>query len=211
MKSKILTITFSLALLLSCTVSRNAPLFKDYGDVDKESCLLYVVRGSSMYGSAVPWSLIVKKQNQYNEKFVNDFQIDGIYQKSYTPIVLKANTLYTISFGSTIVMFSGTPNSQSIYKLSGFKVQTAVIKGNSLMRSDNQSVFYFKEEQINEWANTIKQAESYTNLSAKKSLLDAKFEILVPQKNSPLYDELKTLRISGKRALSVVPTLNKHF
>lgn len=211
MKSKILVILFSLALLFSCTVSRNAPLFKDFGDVDNENCLLYVIRGSSLYGSAVPWSLIVKKQNQYNGKFVNDYQIDGIYQKSYTPIVLKSNTLYTISFGSTIVMFSGTPNSQSIYKLSGFKVQTAVIKGNSLMRSGDQLVFYFKEEQINEWANTIKQAESYTNLSAKKSLLDAEFEILVPQKNSPLYNELKTLRISGKRALSVVPTLNKHF
>ncbi len=211
MKSKISTILFSLVLLLSCTVSRNAPLFNNYGEVDKDSCVLYIVRGSSIYGGAVPWSVIIKKHNQSNGKFVNDFQIDGVYQNSYTPLVLKSNTLYTISFGSTIVMFSGTPNSQSIFKLTGIKNQTAVIKGNSIMRSDDQYVFNFKKEQIYEWDNTIKQAESYTNLSAKKSLLDAEFEILVPQKNSPLYDELQTLRISGKRALSVVPTLNRNF
>jgi len=211
MKSKIITILVLSVLLFSCTVSRNAPVFKDYGEVGKDKCILYIVRGSSFYGGAVPWAVIIKKHNQNSGKFENDFQINGVYQNSYTPLALKSNTLYTISLGSTIVMFSGTPNSQSIFKLTGLKDQTAVIKGNSLMRSGNQSVFFFKKEQISEWANTIKQAESYTNLSAKKSLLDAEFEILVPQKYSSLYEELKTLRISGESSSYVDRTLNRNF
>jgi hypothetical protein len=208
---KIITPLVVTILLFSCTVSRNAPIFKEYGDVKKEKCVLYLVRGSSFYGGAVPWAVIIKKFNPNSGKFENDFQINGVYQKSYTPLVLKSNTLYTISVGSTIVMFSGTPASQSIFKISGLKEQTAVIKGNSLMRSDDQSVFYFKKEQLYEWANTIKQAESYTNLSAKKSLLDAEFEILVPQKYSSLYEELRTLRMSGESSLYVDRTFNRNF
>lgn len=211
MKSKILTTLVLSILLFSCTVSRNAPIFKDYGDVEKDKCVLYIIRGSSFYGGAVPWAVIIKKYNQNNGKFENDFQINGVYQKSYTPLVLKSNTLYTISVGSTIVMFSGTPNSQSIFKITGLKEQTAAIKGNSLMRSDDQSVFFFKKELIYEWANSIKQTESYTNLSAKKSLLDAEFEILVPQKYSSLFEELRTLRISGERSTYVDRTLNRNF
>lgn len=211
MKSKITTILVLSILLFSCTVSRNAPLFKDYGEVKKDQCVLYVVRGSSFYGGAVPWAVIIKKYNENIGKFENDFQVNGVSQNSYTPLVLKSNTLYSITFGSTIVMFSGTPNSQSIFKLTGLKAKTAAIKGNSLMRSDNQSVFFLKKEQIYEWANSIKQAESYTNLGAKKSFLDAEFEILVPQKYSSLYEELQTLKMSGESSSYVDPTLNRNF
>lgn len=211
MKSKITTILVISVLLFSCTVSRNAPIFKNYGEVQKDKCILYIVRGSSFYGGAVPWAVIIKKYNQNNGKFENDFQINGVYQNSYTPLVLKSNSLYTISVGSTIVMFSGTPNSQSIFKIAGLKDQKAAIKGNSLMRSDDQSVFFFKKEQIYEWANTIKQTESYTNLGAKKSLLDAEFDILVPQKYSSLYEELQTLRISGESSSYVDRTFNRNF
>ncbi|MBP1631530.1 MAG: hypothetical protein H6Q15_2423, partial [Bacteroidetes bacterium] len=55
MKSKIITILVLSVLLFSCTVSRNAPVFKDYGEVGKDKCILYIVRGSSFYGGAVPW------------------------------------------------------------------------------------------------------------------------------------------------------------
>jgi len=211
MKSKISTILFSFVLFLSCTVSRNAPLFKDYGEVNKDSCILYIVRGSSMYGGAVPWSVIIKKYNMNTGKFENDFQISDIYQQSYTPLVLKSNILYSISFGANILLFSGTTNSQSIFKIAGLKAQTETIKGNSLGCLGTDSGFPFKKEQIKEWANAITQAESYTNISVKKSLLDAEFEILVPQKSSPLYIELQTLRISGERALSVDATFNRNF
>lgn len=211
MKSKISTILFSLVLLLSCTVSRNAPLFKDYGEVDKNSCVLYIVRGSNMYGGAVPWSVIIKKYNMNTGKFENDFQINDIYQQSYTPLLLKSNALYSITFGSNILLFSGTANSQSIFKLAGLKAKTEAITGNSLGCIGTNSGFPFKKEQIKEWANAITQAESYPTISVKKSLLDAEFEILVPQKNFPLYNELQTLRISGKRSSYVDQTFNRNF
>lgn len=211
MKSKITTVLVFSILLFSCTVSKNAPIFKDYGEVENDKCVLYIARGSNMYGGAVPWSVIIKKYNMNTGKFENDFQIDGVYLKSYTPIILKSKTLYSITFGSTIVLFSGTPNSQSIFKLTGFKTQTAAIKGNSLMRSNSESGFFFKKEQLKDWTNAIAQSESFINISVKKSLLDAEFEILVPQKNSLLYSELQTLRISGKQALSVSQTLNRDF
>lgn len=211
MKSKISTILFSLVLLLSCTVSRNAPLFKDYGEVDKDSCVLYIARGTNIYGGAVPWAAIIKKYNMNTGKFENDFQINGIYQLSYTPLVLKSNALYSITFGTNILLFSGTTNSQSIFKLAGLKGQIEAIKGNSLGCIGTDSGFPFKKEQIKEWANAITQTESYTNISVKKSLLDAEFEILVPQRNSSLYSELQTLKISGKRSSYVDPTFNRNF
>lgn len=211
MKSKISTILFSLVLLISCSVSKNAPIFKDYGEVDKDSCVLYIVRGTNIYGGAVPWSVIIKKYNMNTGKFENDFQFNGIYQQSYTPLLLKSNTLYSISFGNNILLFSGTTNSQSIFKLAGLKAQTETIKGNSLGCIGTNAGFPFKKEQIKEWANAITQAESYPNISVKKSLLDAEFEILVPQKNSPLYNELQILRISGKRSSYVDQTLNRNF
>jgi hypothetical protein len=211
MKSKIPTILFSLVLLLSCTVSKNAPFFKDYGEVNSDSCVLYIARGTSIYGGAVPWSVIIKKYNMNTGKFENDFQIGGIYQESYTPLLLKSKALYSITFGSNILLFSGIPNSQSIYKLTGMKTQIEAIKGNSLGCIGTNSGFHFKKEQIKEWANALTQAESYLNISVKKSLLDAEFEILVPQKNSPLYNELQTLRISGKRSSYVDQTLNRNF
>lgn len=211
MKSKISTILFSLILLLSCTVSRNAPLFIDYGEVDKDSCILYIARGTNMYGGAVPWAVIIKKYNMNTGKFENDFQINGIYQQSYTPLVLKSNALYSITFGANILLFSGTTNSQSIFKIAGLKAQTETIKGNSLACIGSDYGFPFKKEQIKEWANAITQAESYPTISVKKSLLDAEFEILVPQKNSPLYNELQTLRISGKCSSYVDPTFNRNF
>ncbi len=211
MKSKISTILFSLVLLLSCTVSKNAPFFIDYGEVDKDSCVLYIARGTNMYGGAVPWGVIIKKYNMNSGKFENDFQINGIYQQSYTPLVLKSNALYSITFGSKILLFSGTTNSQSIFKLAGLKAQIEAIKGNSLGCIGTDSGFRFKKEQIKEWANAIAQTESYPNISIKKSLLDAEFEILVPQKNSSLYEELQTLRISGKRSSYVDPTFNRNF
>jgi len=211
MKSKISTILFSLVLLLSCTVSKNAPFFIDYGEVDKDSCVLYIARGTNMYGGAVPWAVIIKKYNMNSGKFENDFQINGIYQESYTPLVLKSNALYSITFGSNILLFSGTTNSQSIFKLAGLKAQIEAIKGNSLGCIGTDSGFRFKKEQIKEWASAITQTESYPNISIKKSLLDAEFEILVPQKNSSLYEELHTLRISGKRSSYVDPTFNRNF
>lgn len=211
MKSKITTILVLLTLLFSCTVSKNAPLFKDFGETKKDSCVLYIVRGSSMLGAAVPWSVIIKKFNEKNGKFEKDFQFNGIWQNSYTPLVFKSNTLYSINFGATIVMFSGTPNSESIFKLTGFKTQTASIKGNSMMKSDDQSHFFLKKEQCYEFSNAIKDVDSYTNLSVKKNLLDAEFEILIPQKNSGLHDELRTLRLSGKRSKEVYDTFNKTF
>ena len=91
------------------------------------------------------------------------------------------------------------------------KAQTESTKGNSLGCIGTSSGFPFKKEQIKEWANAIIQVESYPNISVKKSLLDAKFKILVPQKNSLLYDELQTLRISGKRSSYVDQTLNRNF
>lgn len=198
MKSKITTILVLSMLLTSCIVSKNAPLFKDYGEVDNNHCVLYIIRGSSMYGSAVPWSVMIKRYDLLTRKFEYGLQIDKVYQKSYTPILLSSNTLYSITFGSTTFLFSGTPNSQSIFKLTGFKTQTAAIKGNSLIRSNSESGFNFNNEQINDWAIAIKKKVSYTNLSVKKSLLDAEFEILVPQNNSLLFREIKTLRISGE-------------
>lgn len=211
MKSKISTILFSLVLLLSCSVSKNAPLFINYGEVDKDSCVLYIARGTNMYGGAVPWATIVKKYNMNSGKFENDFQINGIYQQSYTPLVLKSNALYSITFGSNILLFSGTTNSQSIFKLTGLKAQIETIKGNSLGCIGTDSGFPFKKEQIKEWASVISQTESYPNISIKKSLLDAEFEILVPQKISLLYEELQTLRISGERSSYVDPTFNRNF
>lgn len=211
MKSKIIAFLLLPVMLFSCTVSRNAPIFKEYGEVDKDSCVLYIARGTNMYGGAVPWVVIVKKYNLNSGKFENHFQINDVYQKSYTPLVLKANALYSITFGSTILLFSGTTNSQTIFKLAGLKAQIEAIKGNSLGCIGTNSGFPFKKEQLKEWATVISQTESYPTISIKKSLLDAEFEILVPQKTSSLYKELQTLRISGNRSSYVDPTFNRNF
>jgi hypothetical protein len=211
MKSKISIILFSLVLLLSCTVSKNAPIFKDYGEVNKDSCVLYIVRGTNIYGSAVPWSLFIKKYNINSGKFEDEYQMYGIYQNTYTPLVLKSNALYSITFGSNILLFSGIPNSQSIYKLAGLKGQIEAIKRNSIGCIGTETGFPFKKEQIKEWAKAITQTESFTNISIKKSLLDAEFEILVPQRSSALYSELQTLRISGKRSAYINATYNKNY
>ena len=196
MKKRIITVLVLNVLLFSCTVSRNAPMFKDYGKIENDKCLLYVVRGTSFVGAAVPWSVIVKELNIETGKFEKSFEVNGVLQKSYKPILLKANTFYSIDFGTTTFLFSGTVGSESIFKLKGLKTNTAAIKGNSLIRSNSESGFRFKIEQIIKWAKAVKNAESYTNITEKKSLLDSEFEILVPDNNSLLYNELQTLRLS---------------
>ena len=199
MKKQIL-IYVTIALLSACAISKNAPAFKDYGSVEKNQCVLYLMRDKAMLGAAIPWAATIYEFNAdkgefEKPKFGGEFKL-----LAYKPLVLKSNTLYKILFDSHVFIFSGMEGSESIIKIKGLQEFSACIKKQAIIRTNSESGFNFTNEQLKKWSISLSNSSKYTEASEKKSLMDAEFDILVENPNTILYKEIQNARLttSGK-------------